>query len=74
MQETKRSANGSSPMMSEGRFDLVLQSPLKEFNECEAREREYYAAERDEFGFEDQARKSARRLEFPNATKNKKRK
>jgi hypothetical protein len=52
-QEKKRSATGSSPMRSEGRFE-PLQGHLDEMKDhYETSEHEDYAAEKDEIGFED---------------------
>ncbi len=64
MQETKRSATGSSPMRPEGRFDTLPRAHLEEMEELTeeehfarehfAREHEYYAAaEGMEFGEEE---------------------
>jgi hypothetical protein len=53
-QEKKRSANGGTPMRSEGHSGPVLQSHLDEITgHHDTSEHEDYTAEKDEIGFED---------------------
>jgi hypothetical protein len=48
-QEKKRSAKGSSPMMSEGRFDALQQAEYDEMKAYAALEREYYESELEDY-------------------------